>query len=88
MARKFEAVPGLPLLSLAFDDCEDLVRFHARDLVYLAAGPVDFYIRLRRFVQAEVDAQVALRDITAAAAHFVHLRVLAFRLAEDARAYT
>src|ERR1700688_1573431 len=50
-----------------------LQRFHK------AAGPANFeQVDLFRFANAEMDAQIVLRKIAAAAAHFVNLRVKIF----------
>src|SRR5689334_12567917 len=60
--------------ALPFLDGQDFVDARVRDLVNRAARPADFdEVNLRALLKAEVEAQVALRDVAAAAAHLVHL---------------
>src|SRR6185369_8766698 len=74
--------------ALAFFDGQDFIDARARDLIHDAARPADFdQINLRPLLQAEVQAHVVLRNVAAAAAHFVYLRQVAgdnFDLRADA----
>ena len=62
--------------TLAFFDRDKLIRLHVFHRVHLAAGPAHFeQFDLLGLAESEVNAQIALRDIAAAAADFVDLLV-------------
>src|SRR5882672_12336943 len=62
--------------AFAFLDEDHLVRLDVFQRFDEAAGPADFeQLHLVRFADAEMDAQIILREISAAAAYFVDLRM-------------
>ena len=74
--------------AFAFRNRDHLVRLYIGEFIDNSAGPVYLEISLCGRFQAEVNAQVALRDVTPPAAHFVHLPVLALGCAVNTRADT
>src|SRR2546429_4671513 len=65
--------------ALAFFYHDHLVRLDVLQGFHQAAGPAYLQqFHLFRFANAEMDAQIILRKISAAAAHFVDLRVNVF----------
>src|SRR5260370_34368670 len=76
-------VPGLlfvkthgPHDTFAFFDVNELIGLHVLQRVYLPARPANLqHLNLLRFPQAEMNAQIVLRDVAAAAADFVDLLV-------------
>src|SRR5947209_2780021 len=64
--------------ALAFLDGQNLIHARARDFINRAARPADFYqVNLGALLKAEVQPQVALRDVAAAAPNLVRLREIA-----------
>src|SRR6266850_1305118 len=78
--------------AFAFFDENHLVRLDVLQGFHQAARPANLeHVNLIRFADAEMDAEIVLRKIAAAAAHFVNLRMRIFfagqtRDAFDARA--
>src|SRR6266478_611857 len=65
--------------AFSFFDENHLVRLDVLQGFHQAAGPANLeHVNLVRFADAEVDAQIVLRKIAAAAAHFVNLRMRIF----------
>src|SRR5216684_4781874 len=65
--------------AFAFFDDDHLVRLDVLQGFHQAAGPANLkHVNLVRFADAEVDAEIVLRKIAAAAAHFVNLRMRIF----------
>src|SRR6266436_388489 len=62
--------------AFAFFDEDDLIRLHVFESFDEAAGPADFEeFHVFGFADAEVDAEIVLGKIAAAAADFVNLRM-------------
>src|SRR6266850_825691 len=62
--------------AFAFFDEDHLVRLDVLRGFHEAAGPANLeHVNLIRFADAKMDAQIVLRKIPAAAAHFVNLRM-------------
>src|SRR6266516_3384331 len=70
--------------SFPFHHFVNLVHCQSWQSVDVSAWPTDFNIRLLRCAETEVDAQIILRNIAAAATNLVHLAMLA-GCADDAR---
>src|SRR5262249_31178663 len=64
--------------AFAFNRFDDLIRRRG-ETIDDAAGPMDFNVRLRRRSNSEMNAQIVLGDVAAAAAYFVHLPVTGCR---------
>src|SRR2546426_177339 len=65
--------------AFAFFDDDHLVRLDVLQGFHQPAGPANLeHVNPVRFADAEVDAEIVLRKISAAAAHFVNLRVRIF----------
>src|SRR5436190_1050076 len=70
--------------SFPFHHFVNLVHCQSWQSVDVSAWPTDFNIRLLRCAETEMDAQIILRNVAAAAANLVHLAMLA-GCADDAR---
>src|SRR5882672_8594623 len=74
--------------AFAFFYEDDLIGLDVLQGLHQAAGPADFeQLHLGRLADAEVDAQIVLRKIPAAAAHFVNLRMWVFFAGEMSDAF-
>jgi hypothetical protein len=62
--------------SLTFFDMEELINFHILQRIQPATWPTNLEkVNLLGFAQTKMHSQVILREITAATAYFIHLRV-------------